>query len=68
MSAAYTKVKNAFKSIGAIRKKIHFDENYKKSTMCAILRENTCDFVGKGENLLYRNNNFGAMLIGFGDN
>jgi len=41
VSAAYTKVKNEFKSFGAIRKKIPFVENYKKSTMCAILRENT---------------------------
>jgi len=41
VSAAYTKVKNAFKSYGAIRIKIYFVENYKECTVCAILRENT---------------------------
>jgi len=41
VSAAYTKVKNAFKFFGAIRIKIPFVENYKECTICAILRENT---------------------------
>jgi len=41
VSAAYTKVKNAFKFYGASEKKTHFVENYKECTICAILRENT---------------------------
>jgi len=41
VSAAYTKVKNAFKSFGTIRIKTPFVENYKECTICAILRENT---------------------------
>ena len=36
-----TKLKNAFKSFGAIRIETSFVENYKDCTICAILRENT---------------------------
>jgi len=40
--AAYTKIKNAFKSFEAIRIKIPFVENYKELTfLCAILTKNT---------------------------
>jgi len=41
VSAAYIKVKNAFKSFGNIKIKIPIVENYNESTICAILGENT---------------------------
>jgi len=41
VSAVWAKVKNAFKSFGAIRIKIPLVKNYKESTICAIFRENT---------------------------
>jgi len=41
VSAAYTKIKNAFKSFESIRIKIPFVKNYKDCTICAILRKNT---------------------------
>ena len=40
-SAACTKVKKAFKSLGTIRLKIPFVELYKGCTICAILSVNT---------------------------
>jgi len=39
VSAACTKVKNAFKPFGTIRKKFLFVEKYKEFAICAILRE-----------------------------
>jgi len=41
VSAAYTKVKNAFQSFGAISIKTQFVENYKECTICGIIKENT---------------------------
>jgi len=41
LSAVSTKVQNAFKPFGTIRKKIPFVENYKEFAICAILREKT---------------------------
>jgi len=49
VSAVGAKVKNAFKSFGAIRIKIPLVKNYKDCTICAILRENTIFFLAATE-------------------
>jgi len=41
VSPAYTSVKNAFRPLGTIRKKISFVKNYRECAICAILREKT---------------------------